>query len=59
MYKNTMLNYSHLFNEGERRGQVVSTEDCRSKGRGIEYRSFLLFLSGNTIDLSASWEPPG
>ena len=27
---------------GERHGLVVSTEDCQSKGRGIESRSFLL-----------------
>ena len=30
--------------EGERRGLVVNTEDCRSKGRGIESRSFYLFI---------------
>ena len=30
---------------GERRGLVVSTEDCRSKGRGIESRSFSFFYS--------------
>ena len=30
---------------GERRGLVVSTEDCRSKGRGIESWSFSFFYS--------------
>ena len=30
---------------GERRGLVVSTEDCSSKGQGIESRSFSFFYS--------------
>ena len=30
---------------GERRGLVVSTEDCHSKGQGIKSRSFSFFYS--------------
>ena len=41
---------SHITNHifflgGEWRGLAVSTEDCHSEGRGIEYRSFSFFYS--------------
>ena len=36
------LNYTR---GGERRGLVVSKEDCQSKGRGIESQSFSFFYS--------------
>ena len=42
--------------EGEWRGLVVSAEDCHSKGRGIESRSFLFLLFVNVPAANCSEE---
>ena len=43
--KNEETSYKRLLWLGEWRGLVVSAEDCHSKGRGIESRSFSFFYS--------------
>ena len=46
MHRIELRNFHSSFRyRGERRGLVVSTEDCQSKGRGIKSRSFSLLIA--------------